>query len=930
MTRTPRSTAFAGALYAAWLCAGIAGCGQTDAAGEQGSDVTTAGDVTSDTGADTANLTSDAPFDDSLSDQAAAPAPKLAIVPPTLDFGAISPGSAATLALKIFNTGTKDLVVTEITVSPTAAAKHIMFDAVVPFTLAPKASKVVTVTCKPDGLQTTGGQSFGELVIVTNVPNSGYTSVPLFAIVAAPKLHVTPANVVDFAIAATGTTASRTVVLANVGALPLGVHKLRVQGDATGEFAIVAGAFGPTHTPPWTAFIAPQGQQAVTVTFSPQTSSGTATAKLVIDSEDLQKSTWTLPLVGVRAESGSCSNIQLQPAPLNVGLLAWGESTTATLEVRNLGIGHCYLHGMKVLPCPTGGFGPLASPPTCTGIGKVDFALFGPSIALLKGLGPGEQGPVHVRFTAPYAAGFFFADLKGFEGHFAFAALRFGSDPIKGDDAKWYPHDPNAANAVVNTYKPNLEATVGTTGTLLAPKHIDFNTVAIGCSSPTRHVVLHNTGNVQIAVTAASLVGCGTAVTAQQWPAIPLAGLSVHPLANASFGVRYSPTAQASTSCDLRIVTNIAGQCADTTGKLTGFGCKSTADCAKGLLCQGVTTVAALAGQATTVTAPTDTFVLRAGNAVDLLFVVDNTWSMGAVHKLLGKAVKSLLDAAAQWQVDVHIGVTTADMDVRQGRLIEVGGARILTATAAAKPTGGLVDFLSVGTAGTAKIERFGAMMAAVSYPHVADTCDQKCAFCQSIQQCASGSLCVPDAFGTKACGGSNRTLRRKHARLAVVLVGDQADAGKLGAPYIAKQLANLKANGEPVTVHAIVGTKPGNGTTCKAQKATETLMLVSKTGGTAHDICAADYNKAMATIGAAAFGGVRRFKLTMAADAKSLQVSVDGKACAGPSKSSWQYDAVSNTVSLAGAKDGGTCGSTAPAAGGGKISISYQALCSP
>lgn len=290
------------------------------------------------------------------------------------------------------------------------------------------------------------------------------------------------------------------------------------------------------------------------------------------------------------------------------------------------------------------------------------------------------------------------------------------------------------------------------------------------------------------------------------------------------------------------------------------------------------------------------------GGAVDVLFVVDDSNSMGEVQAALGASAATLFTGLTAEGVDWQIGVTTTDMEEpeRRGRL----AAPILTPQDAS-PAAVFAQTVQVGVDGSQLERGLAAAWAAVSPP-----------------------LSTHDNAG----------LIRPSARLVIVVISDEDDCsdegqlpsflpsdcasfpGRLVATTeYAARLRDLKEDPHAVTVHAIVETGPteefegcgGNNTGSRY------VELARGLGGLVREICAEPTGLYDDLVDQLA-GRREAFPLSRTPDPRSISVTMaenvappeDGGQTTGPlggavisedltHQQGWSYDAASNSLRL-------------------------------
>lgn len=254
------------------------------------------------------------------------------------------------------------------------------------------------------------------------------------------------------------------------------------------------------------------------------------------------------------------------------------------------------------------------------------------------------------------------------------------------------PTVPGVASADVtasfsNPMSPDLVVTLtgegGTPELQVEPFPLDFGPVAVSCAAPeTRSVTIRRIASGFGAVSSVQLVGGSTAAFSLSAGPLPQ---NLGFLDTLQVDVTFTPPAVGAYSAELRV---------------TGSG---------GTVSVPVT------GEGQATSQRTDTKTLSRP-PVDVLFVVDDSCSMGAAQNALGLAMPSFVSAFSTRGVDYHFGVVTTDMSdpAKSGRL---QGAP----TFVDPMTPNLLDTLSArmqpGTTGSGQEEGIRAAVAAVTPP---------------------------------------------------------------------------------------------------------------------------------------------------------------------------------------------------------------------
>ncbi len=878
--------------------------------------------------------------------------PKIQVVPNVLKYGDVKVGDTGKRSFKIANQGLAPLKIEKLGVFDSNGAITVKLSEPGPLTLEPNDSKLIHVELTPNKSLPNDGSPPGRLTIKGNDTVTPQVIVGLFANTKTAHLKVTPPDVVDFAIVGEGLTVKRSVSVTNVGTASLSITKVKITSDPEGEFALVKAPltgvpdFGPIDSPAKAVTIEGGLYNKFYVSFTAKGPvNAMATGELVIYSDAPNSKEWKLKLSAKRAKGASC-NIQLIPSSLNYGVVAYGKSKALQLNIKNIGTGFCALdEKVKLLPCPTSGATlpglPLPSgPPTCKPFGDIPFTEFALS-PLLNKLGPGETGSLQIQFTGPKDLGGPFGlpigvdELNAPVWYHGFVALKFRNTNQTAGSGKWYPSDPTGGGDAtkIAKLKPNLKAGVGKSAVSVLPDSIDFGLVPVGCKSKVQTVRIYNNGTTPAFVTAAKLIGCGVEVEKVNWPGIPKQGIEVTPVTPVPFSLQYGPQNVGEDKCTLEITTGVNGTCADGSGD-----CQKSADCNSGAKCVGQTFSVPLRGEGTLDKERTDVFDQAVGNQVDVLFVIDNSGSMGDEQSNLATNFKAFIGVASLFTNTAYqVGVVTTDMKTasHKGQLHEHDAtkkARIISPATTSDPTGVFQSLAKVGTKGSANEQGLAAAEAALTLPLVYDTGKK----CTKDSDCAKGNECVMGGDGKKGCGGANRGFMRKNAGLEIVFVSDEEDSSTAPINYYANFLMSLKgaANKGKFHAHAIIG-KP-NDASCQVQEGKRYNAIAKQTGGIIASICSTSFAKDLKNIGTVAFGLSHQFFLKMVADPSTIKVAIGKKACPGAKAScgkvcakgpkTWSYDEPSNSVIFVSKDNGGTCQPEK----GDKVSIYYKVLCFP
>ena len=258
--------------------------------------------------------------------------------------------------------------------------------------------------------------------------------------------------------------------------------------------------------------------------------------------------------------------------------------------------------------------------------------------------------------------------------------------------------------------------------------------------------------------------------------------------------------------------------------------------------------------------AKTDVFSQRAPSEVDVLLVVDNSFSMAPFQAQLSSGFEPLVGQFRDADVDLHLGVVT-------------------TSVAPA--------FRSAENGCTAQdvIESPAPFTLAGDTFLTLETPDVNSAFADLVKVgvCGDGSemgmhaawklLTSPEA---KSSG-----FLRDEAALSVLVVSDEDDSSPLSAAWYVDDLRKLQGSGrrDGVLFSSLTTVDPANCKDGQGDNATvgaRYALAVGATGGVAGDICAADYSQTLGDLSRLSSRLYDTFFLSQEPNAASFKVTVD------------------------------------------------------
>lgn len=245
----------------------------------------------------------------------------------------------------------------------------------------------------------------------------------------------------------------------------------------------------------------------------------------------------------------------------------------------------------------------------------------------------------------------------------------------------------------------------------------------------------------------------------------------------------------------------------------------------------------------------TDTFVQESA-PVDVLWVIDNSGSMGQEQARVAAAISAFFDWFTTLNLDYHMGVITTDIvnPLYSGSLV---GTPSYIDTTTVNAAAELAEAIAVGTEDMGDESGLRAVELALSEPNLS---------------------------------GANAGFLRPNAQLVIAFLSDEPEHSEYDAAHYIAFLESLKADRSEILVSAIVGDyATGCSNVCEeqaqdAQPGDKYLDVVSAFGGVSGSICACDLEPVLDEIGMESTRYVRSFVLSETPlDSSQIVVFVDG-----------------------------------------------------
>lgn len=783
--------------------------------------------------------------------------PYLVLSPPEVGFGTVEIGETVTAEITATNEGQAVAVIDSITLAPNPldgddeikidSIGGQPWDSVETVELEPLQSTTIVVSYTPAD----NDNDSETMVVRSNDPELPIQQVTLNGRAAAPRLEVFPA-VVEFGSVAVGFgPIERTITIRNAGTADLQMDPISFR-DTSGAFTLVNADRMPETLGADETF-------ELRVRFDPPREEVNPDdayfgSVFVLPLNDPTTAEVIVQLEGFRAEAPVCEIRVIQPT-INFGTVPRGSRREGSARLRNVGSGPC-----EVLTA-----GLERSILDLVFSNYFDFVSIEPGTPVT--LAPGEE----VTVTASY----FPRTLTPLSETFGDA----GSIEVRIEDPYGSPREvscgilPGAFTGSTRLCGVNLQARSAIAEIDVIPGNVDFGLVTLGCNSQEQDVRIYNTGTADVQVTDVRLDGCTSEFTLGSVAGLP------RTLARGEFievGMTYRPSDVGPDRCSLVVEGTTEG---------------------------GGVIVVPVTGEGVTFSRTVDTFEQVSGREVDVLFVVDNSGSMGEEQTNLSDNFSAFRRAAETWGSDFHIGVVTTQIEGNvsnptggsrnPGEML--GDPRIVTPST----VGSFTSNVRVGTGDPGSAESgLESARLALTDPNITDL-DAPCdADCVEPYACVSGV----DGSGSR-CGGFNRTFLREDASLEIIFVSDEDDQSRASIEFFIDFFRAIKGEFNDALFHAsaIVGPRGGcTSTDGDAVEGARYIQVAEATGGEVASICDDNFASSLADIGNRAFGLRRQFGLSRVADPTTVQV-YNLSSCSGgsrtPRASGWRYDRDLNSI---------------------------------
>ncbi|MBN2494648.1 MAG: choice-of-anchor D domain-containing protein [Deltaproteobacteria bacterium] len=414
----------------------------------------------------------------------------------------------------------------------------------------------------------------------------------------------------------------------------------------------------------------------------------------------------------------------------------------------------------------------------------------------------------------------------------------------------------------------------------VVPDELDFSIVQVGCCSPLLTLTVYNLGTIDLHVSDIYLEDA-TDPNFVIWQA-PNTPLTLGGGGSFTIKARYEPR--------------------DSSRHMNNLYIESDASNAPVL-------VVPLYGQGTTSSSQTDVFHQPNEVLSDVLFVIDNSGSMGEEQQALADNFDVFIQYALTLNVDFHLGVITTEVndaetnmgsprrDIFPGILVHPTSRPKYITNTTPDLQQAFRDNVSVGTCCSDEQEAgLEAAYMALSAPNIDDP-------------------------------AKNGGFMREDAKLYVIILSDEQDQSSGDPDFYVDFFSSIKGyrNPDRMAVSAIVGDSPNGceGPGGSAGSGSRYIDVANRTGGVVESICTSDWAGSLSNLGLDAFAAIREFPLSRQADANTLVVTVNGvpvpqASCEGCADG-WTYYGDTNSIYF---------GNDVVPEQGDTIVVDYEALC--
>ncbi len=784
-------------------------------------------------------------------------APRVCPDPLVLDFGNVSTGQSADRSFTVTNCGLLDLSLTNLAMMAGSSGDFSLTANPAPATLSPGNFVQVDVRYSP---QSSGSDSGGVDIFSSDPasdPGSGLTGTVSLLGASIPRacdIQATP-FAVTFGGVVAGQRASVNLVVTNQGTDTCTLNSAEITSNSPdAEFSLL-------QTPSPNSSFEPGDSLLVVIEYAP-VNLGHDTGVLSLFGNDKDGNEVRVDLNADGVDAAAC-DLQLTPNSLQFGTTKLNQTRALVVTAVNNGLAPCTVTQVAVYHNFMPGMFAGSEFELTAGAPNGSFTLNA------RGQ-PNDRQEIEVTFS-PTVAG-----------------QQLGQLWLHTDD------DPDFSLAGMACVGPGWQAPglgdgcINLTGLAaksdieVVPSELDFGVVTVGCSSPELQVTVYNLGGI----------------------ALNVADIYLEDPNDHNFEIRSAPNTPFQLAGGGSFQVRLRYHPQDTNVHRGALYIVSDASNDDML-------IVPLFGRGTNISDQTDVFRQPTEVKSDVLFVVDNSGSMGEEQSALASNFGSFIQHAISLQVDYHIGVVTTEVnsaesnrgnpprDILPGVLVQAPGRPKIITNTTPNVTAAFQDNVNVGTCCSDEQEAgLEAAWMTLSEPNITDP-------------------------------GMNGGFLREDAKLYIICVSDEQDQSRGDPDFYVDFFSSIKGyrNTEMLKVSAIVGDANSGctGGGGSAESGSRYIEVANRTGGIFQSICTNNWSQALQNLGIDAFAAIREFPLSRPAEGGSISVTVNGSAvpqasCAGCADG-WTYYADTNSIYF---------GDNVVPDRGDVIEVRYEAACNP
>ncbi len=794
---------------------------------------------------------------------------------PVLDFGDVPVGAASKEKIIFENCGIEDdLTITEIKLIKNSREYFsVGAPSKMPKTLKPGEKLGVEVTYGPKSL----GPDDGSVSVKSNDPSApeGVISIRGNGVQSTEcDLDVIP-RLINVGMVAPNYESRREVKVVNVGQKPCVVTGIDdpIPGSNTkpGEFSL-------DKKPQLPLTIAPGQFNTFEVVYKP-VDINYDEGVFHVKSNDPFESDLEIKLKGEGSTTAICKFV-VEPASTSTisqtdGELNFGQVNLHTAKVKqvflkNIGTIECTIKNATYTPpsgliCTIGGSSGACAPV---------YSLPNPAQFSNVKVSPGQKAKIDVQYK-PTTKGVFGGATggTGLTSKFLLHRLDIITDDLDFT-SRYKKTGPTAVNPAKGTFVVALLGQAVEADIDIIPDEIDAGTITLNCNSPDQCIKIYNTGNAILTISNVRVEPPGSPFRITKAAKLPI---QLKGGESTEICVRYKP-AKDGTDSGFLVVESDDGNEPEVKVPMKGKG--------------------------TTETHQKDIFDQLDKPKVDVLFIIDNSGSMGDEQSSIATNFSMFMQEAQQAATPVDFQMGVISTEVNDSRSPD-------------KAAGHSMDIEPGVLWGDPTI-----INSSHSDPVSAFQKNVKIGTCCSDEQ-EAGLQAAKMALSMPIIEGKNKGFLREDAKLSIIMVSDEEDQSNGPVDLYIDFFKSIKGfrNDSLMDVSVICGlpNDPSctSGSVPHAEVGARYVEVADKTGGLKRSICSSNWGKDLADLGVLTFGVKTEFILTRMAVSSSLKVTVNNQ----PMTMGTDYDYDPNTNSI-------IFKSHAIPPKGAKVSVSYDVAC--